>query len=167
MPTNDFELTVPDLYLQKSGTAMGTRCIPNYMIIFMAEIKEDSLNSQEVRPITWLRFIDDIFMVWNHSKEELTTFIKNLNSFHKTIQFTMESSEYGLPFLDTFIYKEDNTLKTRVYHKATDNKQYLLYTSCHPKNQKDAIPYGLLVRAKRICTKEEDFITEARSIIKP
>ena len=54
------------IYLQISGTAMGTRCTPNYTIIFMAEIEEDFLNSQKVRPITWLRFIDDIFMVWNH-----------------------------------------------------------------------------------------------------
>ena len=154
------------IYLQISGTAMGTRCAPNYAIIFMAEIEEDFLASQDIIPATWLRFIDDIFMIWNHPKEDLNRFITNLNNFHKTIKFTMESSDYGLPFLDTFIYKEDNTLKTRVYHKPTDNKQYLLYTSCHPKNQKDAIPYGLLVRAKRICTKNEDFISEAKSIIK-
>ena len=78
----------------------------------------------------------------------------------------METSEFGLPFLATFIYKEDQQLKTRVYHKPTDNKQYLLYTSCHPKQHKDAIPYGLLVRTKRICTKNEDFISVARSIIR-
>ena len=77
----------------------------------------------------------------------------------------MEMSEYGLPFLDTFIYKENNELKTRVYHKPTDNKQYLHYTSCHPKQQKDAIQYGLLVRAKRICTKNEEFLLEAQNIV--
>ena len=69
------------------------------------------------------------------------------------------------PSLDTFVYKEDRKLKTKVYHKPTDNKQYLLYTSCHPKQQINSIPYSLLVRAKIICTKEEDFITEAKSII--
>ena len=105
-------------------------------------------------------------MVWNHSKQELDTFITDLNTFHPTIKFTMETSEFGLPFLDTFIYKEDQQLNTRVYHKPTDNKQYLLYTSCHPKQHKDAIPYGLLVRAKRICTKNDEFILEAQSIIR-
>ena len=29
----------------------------------------------------------------------------------------------------------------------------------------NSIPYGLLVRAKRICTEEEHFVSEARSII--
>ena len=154
------------LYLQTSGTTMGTRCAPNYAIIFMAEIEEEFLRSQTKVPRIWLRFIDDIFMVWNHTREELDMFITDLNMFHPTIKFTMETSEFGLPFLDTFIYKEDQQLKTRVYHKPTDNKQYLLYTSCRPKQHKDAIPYGLLVRAKRICTKNDEFISEARSIIR-
>ena len=131
----------------------------------MAEIEEEFLKSQTKIPRIWLRFIDDIFMVWNHTGKELDTFITYLNTFYPTIKFTMETSEFGLPFLDTFIYK-DQQLKTRVYHKPTDNKQYLLYTSCHPKQHKDAIPYGLLVRAKRICTKNEEFISEARSIIR-
>ena len=154
------------LYLQTSGTAMGTRCAPNYAVIFMAETEEEFLQSQTKVSRIWLRFRDDIFMVWNHTREELDIFTTDLNKFHPTIKFTMETSEFGLPFLDTFIYKEDQQLKTRVYHKPTDNKQYLLYTSCHPKQHKDAIPYGLLVRAKRICTKNEEFISEARSIIR-
>ena len=75
-------------------------------------------------------------------------------------------SEYGLPFLDTFIYKENNELKIRVYYIPTDNKQYLHYISCHLKQQNDAIPCGLLVRAKRICTKNEEFLVEAQNIIR-
>ena len=35
------------LYLQTSGTAMGTRCAPNYAIIFMAEIEEEFLKTQQ------------------------------------------------------------------------------------------------------------------------
>ena len=33
-------------YLQVSGTAMGTRCAPNYAIIFMAELEEEFLEKQ-------------------------------------------------------------------------------------------------------------------------
>ena len=135
-------------YLQTSETAMGTRCAPNYAIIFMAELEEDFLHQQPKRPIIWKRFIDDIFLVWTHTAHELEVFMNKLNSFHSTIKFTKEVNEYGLAFLDTFVYKEGNQLKTKVYHKPTDNKQYLLYTSCHPKQQKDAIPFSLLIRAK-------------------
>ena len=152
-------------YLQTSGTAMGTRCAPNYAIIFMAELEEDFLHQQPKKPVIWKRFIDDIFLVWTHTNQELEVFMEKLNNFHPTIKFTKEVNEYGLAFLDTFVYKEGNQLKTKVYHKRTDNKQYLLYTSCHPKQQKDAIPFSLLIRARRICNKIEDFEKEARNIV--
>ena len=154
-----------EIYLQTSLTAMGTRCAPNYAIIFMAEVEEEFLTQSTWKPRIWIRYIDDIFMVWQHNLNQLENFIEELNNFHPTIKFTKEVSEFGLSFLDAFFYKEDGTLKTRVYHKPTDNKQYLLYTSCHPKQHRDAIPYGLLVRAKRICSNQEEFEKEARSII--
>ena len=149
-------------YLQVSGTATGTRCALNYAIIFMGDLEEEFLEGREKKPRVLFRFIDDIFMIWNHSRQDLDTF----NEHHLTIKFTIDISEYGLAFLDTFIYKEDGILKTRVYHKPTDNKQYLLYTSCHPLQQKNSIPYSLLIQARRICTKESEFIQEAKSIIR-
>ena len=152
-------------YLQISGTAMGTRCAPNYAIIFMAELEKDYLNTCTLKPTLWKRYIDDIFMIWQHGSEELNIFLEQLNNFHPSIKFTEEHSNEGLPFLDTYIYLEDGTLKTRVYHKPTDNKQYLHYESCHPLQQKNSIPYSLLVRAKRICTEEDYFIKEGRMII--
>ena len=51
-----------------------------------------------------------------------------------------------------------------MYHKKTDQKQHLHYKSSHPKNQ-DAVPYGLLIRARRICSKDTDFTKEATTII--
>ena len=56
-------------------------------------------------------------------------------------------------------------LLTKVYHKKTDQKQYLHHKSSHPKNQKDVVPYGLLIRARRICSKDKDFKKEATNII--
>ena len=110
-------------YLQVSGTAIGTRCAPNYAIIFMAELEEEFLEQQTQTPRIWIRFIDDIFMVWNNTLQELDEFINKLNDFHPTINLTKEVNDFGLPFLDTFVYKEDRRLKTKVYHKPTDNKQ--------------------------------------------
>ena len=118
---------------------METRYAPNYAIIFMAELEEEFLDTQNLKPRICLRFIDDIFMVSNNNQQNLDIFINNLNQHHETIKFTMDCSDYGLPLLDAFIYKEGNQLKTRFYYKPTDNKQYLLYTSCHPKQHKDAI----------------------------
>ena len=162
---NYFEFN-EQIYLQVSGTAIGTRCAPNYAIIFMGDLEEEFLGKCQKKPRVWFRFIDDIFIIWNHSRQELDTFLENLNEHHETIKFTIDINEYGLAFLDTFIYKEDGILETRVYHKPTDKKQYLLYTSCHPLQQKNTIPYSLLIQARRICTKETEFIQEAKCIIR-
>ena len=88
-----------------------------------------------------------------------------INNHHKMIKFTEEHSTKEIAFLDTLVYKENGKLLTKVYHKKMDQKQYLHYKSSHPRNQKDAIPYGLLIRVRRICSKDMDFKEEATNII--
>ena len=55
-------------------------------------------------------------------------------------------------------------MATKVYHKRTDDKMYLHYNSAHPKSQKDAIPYSLFIRCKRICTEKRHFFMEVQDI---
>jgi hypothetical protein len=152
------------LYIQNQGTAMGTRMAPNYAIIFMHKLETRLLQESALKPKIWKRFIDDVFCVWEHGMDTLLEFLNDLNSKHQTIKFTWEISRTHIPFLDTITYKLDNKLATKIYHKPTDNKKYLHYTSCHPKRQKDSVPNGLYLRARRICTKVIDFESEARQI---
>ena len=55
------------------GTAIGTIFAPPYACIYMDRVEEDFLETQELQPLLWLRFIDDIFFIWIHGKEELTS----------------------------------------------------------------------------------------------
>ena len=48
-------------YLQIRGTAMGSVCAPSYAIIFMSHLEERMLNAAVIRPVSWKRYIDDIF----------------------------------------------------------------------------------------------------------
>ena len=48
-----------ETFQQASGTTMGTRCPPNYVIIFMAEQEEEFLQQSTLKLRLWLRFIDD------------------------------------------------------------------------------------------------------------
>ena len=41
---------------------------------------------------------------------------------------------------------------------------YLHYSSAHPRSQKDAIPYSLFVRCKRICMETRYFFMEVQDI---
>ena len=153
------------LYEQTQGTAMGTRMAPNYAIIFMHYLETNFLSNYPKQPKTWLRFIDDIIMIWQFGRLELDKFLKALNNHHHKIKFTYNIDQNEIPFLDTIVYRsQTNKIYTRMYHKPTDQKYYLHYNSAHPRNQKNSVSYGLLIRCKRICTEDHHFEQEAKKI---
>ena len=49
------------VFQQISGTAIGTKFAPPYACIYMDRVEQDFLETQELQPLLWLRFIDDIF----------------------------------------------------------------------------------------------------------
>ena len=132
---------------------MGTRMAPSYANIFMKYVEMQLIATSPKKPTLWLRFTDDIFIIWGHGKQALEDFKRLANNIHPTIKFAFNNSEQEIPFLDTIIHRgNDNQILTRLYHKPTDNKQYLHYNSAHPWKQKRSVPYGLLIRCKRICS---------------
>ena len=154
------------IYRQVQGTAMGTKMAPSYANIFMKYIEMQLLETSPKKPTLWLRFIDDILMIWGHGKQALQDFKQLANNIHPTMKFSFNSSEQEIPFLDTIIYRgRDNNILTRLYHKPTDNKQYLHFNSAHPCRQKKSVPYGQLIRCKRICSEETYFTKECNIII--
>ena len=72
-------------YIQKHGTAMGTRMAPSYANLFLAKFGTDALMHAPHQPHTWWRFIDDIFMIRTHTENDLLNFISYLNNLHPTI----------------------------------------------------------------------------------
>ena len=125
------------IYRQIQGTAMGTRKVPSYANIFMKCVEMQLIDTSPKKPTLWLKFIDDIFMIWGHGKQALEDFKHPANNIHPTIKFPFNSNEQEIPFLDTIIYRgNDNYILTRLYHKPTDTKQYLHYNSAHPWKQK-------------------------------
>ena len=86
------------LYEQISGMTMGTKCTPSYAILFMDRLERDFLSTRHLVLLVWWRYIDDIFMVWQHSAEELYSFLDALNAFHETIKFTADISKTYVNF---------------------------------------------------------------------
>ena len=78
-------------YIKTSGTAMGTRCALNYAILFMAVLGDKFLAQQSTKPMVWKRYINDIFMIWDHTETELDHFLDKLNNYHPTIKFTKKN----------------------------------------------------------------------------
>ena len=129
------------LYEQISGTTMGTKCAPSYAILFMDKLERDFLSTRNLIPRVWWRYIDDIFMIWHYSREELCSFLDALNSFHETIKFTADISKTTVNFLDVKVSKDENGyIRTDLYMKPTDSHLYLQYSSFHPRHQKWSLP---------------------------
>ena len=77
-------------------------------------------------------------MIWKGGEQQLSMFLEALNNYHPTINFTHTMDKNEIAFLDTIVYRSPaNKIYTRIYHKPTDQKQYLHYHSAHPETKKN------------------------------
>ncbi|CAN7978809.1 unnamed protein product, partial [Ixodes persulcatus] len=151
-------------YLQIQGAAMGSRMSPNYANIFMGKFEETFVWTYAKIPAIYLRYIDDIFIIWNDTEDALLSFLSYLNGCHRTIKFTCNYSADSMNFLDVNVKKIGSHLVTELYRKPTDKRQVLRYDSYHPKCQKNNIPYSQFLRLRRICSEESNFRENVTSL---
>ena len=153
-------------FLQIIGIAMGTKAAVAIANIFMFYFEDTHIfqNGNVLKPILYKRFIDDIFMIWTHSRLELEEFINHLNSVHPTIKFTANISDTNLEFLDTRVILEDGSLRTEMFIKPTNSLSYLLRTSYHPRHIFNSLPYGEFLRTRRNCSDLTSFEVHAKTI---
>ena len=71
----------------------------------MSDFEDRFVYAYPKLPIFWGRFIDNIFMIWDHGEKEFEKFLKYLNGVHKTIKFTSEHSLTKVSFLDVWAIK--------------------------------------------------------------
>ena len=137
---------------------MGIRMAPSFANIFLYYLEENFLSTppNDLKPLIWKRYIDDIFMIWPHGTDSLHEFIDYMNDFHPTIKFQFSFSSKEVHFLDTTIYvTEEGELKSSLYTKPTDSSLLLHYTSHHPFNCKSGVIYSQALRLRRIITDDD------------
>ncbi|XP_074805210.1 uncharacterized protein LOC141985201 [Natator depressus] len=145
-----------NIYLQISGTAMGTLMAPQHANIFMADLEQRFLSSRPLTPLLYLRYIDDIFIIWNHGKEALEEFHHDFNNFHPTINLILDQSTQAIHFLDTTVLISDGHINTTLYQKPTDRYTYLHASSFHPGHTTRSIVYSQALRYNCICSSPLD-----------
>ena len=98
-------------YLQIKECAMGTICAPAYADIFMANFELKYIYPHIRDKIKmFLRFIDDLFMIWIGSEQELPDFMTDLNKKHPSIKFKFKYSQTKIEFLVVLVYKDLNNM---------------------------------------------------------
>ena len=110
---------------------MGTRVAPNFANVYVGRFEENFVYKTEWFNyiIIWVRFIDDIFLIWKGDIDSITEFIGHLNNAALSIKFTHEISTNSVNFLDTTVLKDrQGNISTEVYQKPTDTHPYLHWT---------------------------------------
>ena len=70
----------------------------------------------EAQTLFYLRFIDDIFMIWTKSEGELIKFLNESNTKHTSIKFEFKYSRQQIECLGTLVYiGSNNHLQITLY----------------------------------------------------
>ena len=62
LKNNIFEFDT-NVYQQISGNAIGTKFAPPYACIFMDQLGTKFLENQNLKPLVWFRYTDEIFFI--------------------------------------------------------------------------------------------------------
>jgi hypothetical protein len=143
--------------IQVDGTTIGSKLGNNYACTFMGELEERTQRKSEIevgiKPLQWVRFVDDGFGVWKGSEREFLNFMRRCNEDDPRIKITFEICRDEAVFLDIKVLRQQGgVLRTTLYTKPTDRQRYLHMDSDHPNHTKKGIAKGQLKRLKRICS---------------
>jgi hypothetical protein len=165
---NDFEFN-SETYHQICGCPQGKIIGPSAANIYLIDFDKAAMSDFKIKPSVFFRFLDDIFLLWNGSLEELKQYENFLNNLIPGIEIKLEASLVSANFLDITIYKNQNlnntfSIGTKIYVKPTDTQNLLHTKSFHPPHTTKGILKSQLIRYKRISSTWEDYIGAAKTL---
>lgn len=121
-------------YRQKLGMFMGSSLAPILVERVIEDIVDKALRDMNLNPDFWCTYVDDHLTAI--PKETAEILKEKLNSYNPNVQFTMEvqKSDKSIEFLDTTVFNEGESLKTKWFHKPIASNRLLNYYSQHPRS---------------------------------
>ncbi len=141
------------IYLQRTGTAMGTPVAPTFANLFLYQLEKPYL----LQCIYYKRYIDDIFAIMKNEQES-QQFVCNFNNVFPTIK--LDATHIGSTgvFLDLYFTLENNMIKHRIYQKPENKYSYIPTISDHNKSVFTNFIKQELKRYLIGCTNEDDYL---------
>lgn len=156
-------------YHQLRGTSIGAPWAPAYACLHLGrwEQSEVYVSSLYLRHVQlWIRYIDDVLLIWGWTKEELHQFISELNVNAKNIKLTFTFHTETLSFLYLSISIVNCRLETRTFRKPTAANTLLLASSHHPPSLVREIPIGHFLCIWRNCSAEVTYRSGAEDLFR-
>ena len=138
---------------------MDTKCAPRYANILMGMFEERYIYPL-IEKISdfYLRFIDDISLIWTGTTDQLMKFKQQIDEVHPSIKFDFNFFNKEINFLDAVVYKtQSGKLETKPYSEESDRQAYLHRQSEHPESLKRSIPFSQALHLRRICSTNNEF----------
>ena len=126
---------------------MRKPCAYAYATIFFAYHERTFLQEKyQDNLLLYIRFIDDILIIWKKSKNEANTFIsfkKDLNDRCK-LEWKTEDLSKSTNFLDLTTILKNNNFGTKTYQQSMNLCLYIPEYSAHPPGLIKSLITGLL-----------------------
>ena len=119
----------------------------------------------------YFRYLDDIWILWDHGETQFQTFFDILNTHSPAIRLSARVEKNSIDFLDVTVFKGPQTYETgildiKVFFKPTDTHQLLNKSSFHPKHTFAGIIKSQITRFYRICSQITEFKTACAVLFK-
>lgn len=151
-------------FRQISGTAMGCSISVYLANTFMYYRTKPIIRNPPTGLKAMFRYIDDIIGVYEGNPANITDIFNNTVDEH--IRLTYVIGGTYLEALDLKLHLNDTgKIETSLFKKPTDNHQFVHWSSHHPPHLKRSLPYSQMIRIKRNCSNNEDFESEANTLI--
>jgi flagellar motor protein MotB len=136
-------------YHQTQGIAMGTSCAPSFANVnlgLMEVLCLEIVNADQMESglILYVRYIDDILLVFKGNRTALQSCLDNLSTKLQpfTIGWEISSTREPRSYLDIEFFFDQGYgplgLQSRVYRKRMNKHQYIPWSSAHPEAVKKA-----------------------------
>ena len=73
-------------YVQTEGTAIGSHLGMNYASVYLGLWEKTLFENSKTKPMTYFRFVDDVWGLWSDGLDSLKDFHRVANSIHPRIQ---------------------------------------------------------------------------------
>ena len=158
-------------YRQICGLAIGTKLAPAMASLVVAAYEDKFLQNYTPSPLIWKRYIDDLLVIWPHSRPALQEFIENCNGMHPNLKFTATVFSKSVSFLDVNLYKgvgfaKSHTLSTSIFYKEMNIFSYLHGSSPIPSHVLNGIAKGEVIRALINISNPTHFKRIKRALVK-
>ena len=157
-----------DIYFrQLLGTAMGTSAACMWATAYYGVHESNNLlPAYSAHLILYVRFIDDIFGIWNGTDKAWQAFKRDINDFGILTWEICEPSSLA-DFLDlTISIEQDGSLTTKTYQKAMNLYQYIPPQSAHTPGMTKGVIYSLMKNYHLQNSKQSDYLKMATLLLR-